>query len=386
MKDIKTSSRTCPQCGTAIARIPRRPEDRAASATAAVRRYRCIAPACGWEGTQAATWADTVVERRRRRELARARARRPMKERAIFWAAIGLACIALGAGGVKLYRNYSAQVLAKSARVVPFGISDLGRPLASGHPFLKKDVDIPPHAMQARPTATTVRATAPAPPNPVAAGKVAVPIGADGDDTSLSLREGCAWGNPGRNPYQGTVRQALSGARLPPEVARMLEEKIRQRQVTDQLEIRNDKIRAVTTDAAFEARAIKMTFGKTLCLNTRVNFKPGHVERADLYEVADSRGMTYSVMVPYVCGNVSVLGARAERDNGPQDVLASSAERPGDGSSSLASVGGQSAVTGQAGPVGGAPVPEPDTIALMAGGLALLGWFTRRRRHGRARR
>jgi hypothetical protein len=52
----------------------------------------------------------------------------------------------------------------------------------------------------------------------------------------------------------------------------------------------------------------------TLCFNTRVNFKPGHVEYAALYEHTDSRNRTYTVMVPYVCRNVSVLGQRGERE------------------------------------------------------------------------
>jgi hypothetical protein len=50
-----------------------------------------------------------------------------------------------------------------------------------------------------------------------------------------------------------------------------------------------------------------MTYGRTLCLETRVNFAAGHSEPADLYEALDERGRRFSVMVPDVCGNVSII-------------------------------------------------------------------------------
>ena len=53
-----------------------------------------------------------------------------------------------------------------------------------------------------------------------------------------------------------------------------------------------------------------MSFGTTLCLNARVNFAPGHVEAADLFEARDDQGRLHAVMVPDVCGNVTVLGAQ----------------------------------------------------------------------------
>jgi hypothetical protein len=56
-----------------------------------------------------------------------------------------------------------------------------------------------------------------------------------------------------------------------------------------------------------------MGFGRTMCFATRVNFTPGHLEYADLYDATDAAGRNYAVMVPYVCGNVSVLAERAER-------------------------------------------------------------------------
>jgi hypothetical protein len=117
-----------------------------------------------------------------------------------------------------------------------------------------------------------------------------------------------------------------------------------------------------------------MTYGKTLCLNSRVHFVPGHVERADLYEVTDTRAVTYSVMVPYVCGNISVLtpyGKSAGTAGGVGNV-GQGRTRGAQGVQSLA--WGTRETTQQR----GNSVPEPKTWALMLGGLALLGWFTRR--------
>jgi len=133
------------------------------------------------------------------------------------------------------------------------------------------------------------------------------------DGPPLAVREGCAWGQPGRMPYRGTTAQALRAARLPPEV---VQEVVRLRQVhavTDRVEIRTGAIRAVTDGREFNPRSFAMTYGHTLCVGARVNFAPGHVEQADLYEVRDARGQLHSVMVPDVCGNVSVLGARGEK-------------------------------------------------------------------------
>jgi hypothetical protein len=75
-----------------------------------------------------------------------------------------------------------------------------------------------------------------------------------------------------------------------------------------------------------------------------VNFPAGHVEYAALYEAEDRRGKTYSVMVPYVCNNVSVLGVRAEREQ----------------------------------PNGGHQVPEPQSWLLVGTALGVLVWLRRR--------
>jgi hypothetical protein len=60
-----------------------------------------------------------------------------------------------------------------------------------------------------------------------------------------------------------------------------------------------------------------MGFGNSLCFDTQVNFAAGHVEQGALYEVRDKRGRQHTVMVPYVCNNVAVLGEEADEDGYP---------------------------------------------------------------------
>jgi hypothetical protein len=143
----------------------------------------------------------------------------------------------------------------------------------------------------------------------------------------------------------------------------------------------------------FDPKRVAMTFGRTLCVNTRVNFQPGHVERADLFEATDSLGNNYSVMVPYVCGNVSVLGERAERDDEevPTIVLGADGQpvmKKGDRVLPAALIGTKTTTTlrgtdgggGGGGTTRSAQVPEPGTWASLLTGLAVMGWFVRRRK------
>lgn len=273
---------------------------------------------------------------------------RPAKSRFVLWILIALAIFAFGAGGMKLYDAFElTSLFADDAPTVPLGVSDFGQPLPENHPYLQDN---------GRAQGVIDSAAA------------ALVQKAPSSDAPLSLRKDCAWGEPGRNPYSGTVRQALKAAHLPADVVALLERKIRNHETSDRLEIRNDKIRGVQSDAVFEPRAIKMTYGKTLCLNSRVNFKRGHVERADLYEVVDARGTTYSVMVPYACGNISVLGPREHAETAHGAVPPSG----GGGQGSYKSVPFTT-------PFDGNTVPEPGTWTLMVGGIALLGWLIRPR-------
>jgi hypothetical protein len=270
-----------------------------------------------------------------------------------------------------------AALLARNARPLPFGVSDFGRPLPANHPFLQQDVDLPWSGVKTVAAAKPTSAAATPP-----AGAVTKPP-TSADDVPLSLREDCAWGEPGRAPYKGTVRQALKAARLPKHVVALLERKIWDRDASDRLEIRNSKIRGLYSDVAFEPWAIKMTFARTLCLNSRVNFKPGHVEGADLYQVTDAHGTIYSVMIPDVCGNVSLLGAPVGRHDNPRDLLASKIEQSQkDGTQSAPPTGAQGAQ--KLGPPAlrsdGNAVPEPEPWTLIVTGVALLRCFTHRGR------
>ena len=201
-------------------------------------------------------------------------------------------------------------------------------------------------------------------------------------DLPLGLRRDCVWGKPGRNPYQGTVEQALVAARLPTELVAPVAARIRARQPTDRVSISTAVIRSDRGGREFSPRGLGLSFGHTMCLNSRVNFAPGHVEKADLYEVVDGAGRRRAVMVPDVCGNVSVLSAGGERVRLPRWVAAPVVRLL----TALGLDGGAEAVPGGFGlrhaiAVDGAvrELPEPDMLACVLVGLAAAWWAGRRR-------
>ena len=112
-----------------------------------------------------------------------------------------------------------------------------------------------------------------------------------------------------------------------------------------------------------------------------MNFALGHVEAADLYEVRDNKGRRHAVMVPDVCGNVSVLGNRAER--GPASRLAQALTERGLSTGRLDAVLKDSMlVTAPADPGGPFTAAEPGTLAAVLLALGLL-WALRRRQDRR---
>lgn len=363
----------CPQCGAPVSRIHRLAEDRFARVASPLRRYRCAGVACGWEGLLETVPAAPRLAARGRRLTGRSR-----RIAVVGSVLAGLVFGLVGAQAWQMHKRSSGDALlarlAAGQPIVPFGESHEGDPLPDHHPLLVAGPD------DASPAAAAQGGDRATPPMP----------GLVPEEGPLALRQNCAWGNPGSNPYRGSVEQALEGARLPPEVVARIAKMIRAGEVTDRLEITTASIRTVRQYREYDPSSVAMTFGKTLCVNTRVNFKPGHVERADLYEVADASGATYSVMVPYVCGNVSVLADRAEL---PDAVAAAPVMVPGpDGTPvvrkasaplpmlAAGGIGGSSTVLpgGRTLPEG--RVPVPGTLANLLAGAGLLAWFLRRRR------
>lgn len=243
-------------------------------------------------------------------------------------------------------------------------------------------------ALQRQPSAAPISVAGAARPGPVALGENFRGLHLPADDarvtanrTGLSIRQGCAWGEPGRHPYRGTVAQALEAARLPEEVVRRIDVMVSLGIVSDQVVIGHDAIRAVRAQRQFDSTIVAMGFANTLCFGTRVNFVPGHLEFADLYDATDHKGNNYAVMVPYVCGNVSVLAERAERED---SVASAAMAAPGPTAGGTGVRGGAAESTGTPGG-GGRPrtlaaprdgevrtVPEPGTLAGLIAGIAAM--------------
>jgi hypothetical protein len=320
--------------------VRRRAEEKLDSEVVNLRRYRCTAPACGWEG---------LVPRaaRRPRSPIGVRAARRLLRRWRSALIPALALLGLSAAVAAVAWQAGAFTPKPPQRYAP-GEQHDGEPLPAAHALSRR------HARAALQVAA----------EPTAAAK---------PSNTLALRHGCVWGQPGRNPYRGTVEQALRSAALPEEVVQSVAAQVRDGQPVDRLEIRNDGVHAVASGRVFNAQNIAMTYGKTLCLNTRVNFVAGHRESAALYEAVTASGRVVAVMVPEVCGNVSVLGqsdtamrpgvlsARGAADD-PAAMRWMPAVLEGPGMTGSGFVGRNAQ-----------DVPEPGTLACVLTALGLMG-------------
>ena len=333
--------RACPSCSGRAVRVRRQPADGAAAPAGTARRYRCLAAGCGWAGLVAVAPPPVL------RALAGKIVRKT--------AAAVLVVVGLAASAVLLVAQADAGWPTSTQRPVAVGQSDDGEPLPTAHP-----------------TTPDRAASASAPASAALSGFDNPP--------PLALRQGCAWGKPGRNPYQGTVEQALTAANLPAGLVGLLADKIRRRDPTDRLLISRAAIRTVGSQREFSPNGFAMAFGHTMCRQSRVNFEPGHVEQADFYEVADAAGHKVAVMVPDVCGNVSVLSAGAER--GPVRRLLARPVALLQGAWGDAADGpALASALGAAGPAH--PVPEPGTLVCVIAALAALLAVNRLRRRRR---
>ena len=88
-------------------------------------------------------------------------------------------------------------------------------------------------------------------------------------------------------PYRGTVDEALRAVQIPTAVRQQIVAAVANGHASERLTIANDGIRALSSGREFDPRRFAMSYGRTLCLGTRVNFKPGHVEPASLFEAQD---------------------------------------------------------------------------------------------------
>lgn len=261
---------TCPRCGTGIERVSRDATDRLLGRFRKTRRYRCVDVAgCGWTG---------LIERSADRTKRESRI-----ARRVAWT---LAVLAVVVGVAELARPLVTPALQAAAprqpqRMTPLDVLPPGAHI-DGTPVVFKANEKPPV-------------------------------------TGISLRRNCVWGEPGRNPYKGSVEDALKAAKLPPEVVKQIADNIRLGMATDRIAMSRDGITTVDGRRRFDPLMHSMAFGRSACLDTVVNFKPGHVEQGPLYEALDRNGRSYTVVVPDVCGNVAVLSEY------PQELLAAAA-------------------------------------------------------------
>ena len=244
----------CPQCGAAVYKSHRRLRDRLVGVFHRVRRYRCRAPGCGWQGLLSHAEAAPSS----RAGLTRSRTA---------WIVVGAMLATLVAVAAAIHwNNDRAKPLPLAA-----GLSLAGTPLEPDDP----------------------RGTS--------------------AELSGALRRGCVWGGPGESPYPGTLAAALAAARLPGEIIRKIEVMREGRIVSDRLEISSAGIRTPDTRRYFGHTADAMTLGNALCFNTRFNLPTGTIIYGDLYELIDDDGRRFTIMVIAQGGHVAVVEEQLHR-------------------------------------------------------------------------
>jgi hypothetical protein len=327
----------CPQCAEGVRRARRSAAQRwLFLGTSPVARYGCTNARCAWTGLidRHATKPQPAMQLWLVHAL-----RGPVP--------LALATLAIVAASWNADTASAARITVGTRSFAQGEVFD-GEDLPASHPLQSVSLKAQPANAQV-PVGITPKAPAPARPPKGPTDNAAAHAAAAG----LGLRRFCAWGSPGRMPYRGTVDEALRAVQIPAAVREQIVAAVAAGQVTERLTIGNDGIRALASGQVFDHRRFAMTYGRMLCLGTHVNFKPGHTEPASLFQAKDpANGRLYSVMVPDVCGNVSVLSQRGDKK---------ALREPWDAEDAW---GRLTAMDGKP-----QQVPEPDTLALSLLGL-----------------
>lgn len=234
---------------------------------------------------------------------------------------------------------------------------------------------------------------------------------------ATAMMSSCSWNSPGRNPYRGSVREAVSRyIDIPAPVRAQLIAKIERGQPDDRAAITRDSI-VGKYDYASEITDVH--FGqRTICASVNRDEWPETArEPAAVYCVEDQ-----CLIVPQTSGNISRVrrtdGSGATADQPPvagqatlapparpgevrsasaddvamADAVAQAVGMPGSGpgASFTSPFGAASRAPDLADRTPGAgteltqpsPVPEPATIGLLAAGLAVVLFAVRRRGRG----